>query len=114
MTVRVRLTAALVAVTAVLGAAVHGQPAPDTKPNEVRQHYTKYEHRVAMRDGARLFTSVYVPKACDAPHPILLKRTPYSVAPYGVDQYPEIIGPSEHFTKAGFIVAYQDVRGRFM
>ena len=113
MSVRVRLAAVVVAA-AGLGAGVRGQPAPDTKRDEVRPHYTKYEHRVAMRDGARLFTSVYVPKACDSPRPILLKRTPYSVAPYGVDQYPESIGPSEHFTKAGFVVAYQDVRGRYM
>ena len=29
---------------------------------EVREHYTKYEYRVPMRDGVRLFTSVLVPK----------------------------------------------------
>jgi hypothetical protein len=113
MTTRGGLLAAAV-VAAGLATGARAQPAPEAKPNEVRERYTKYEHRVAMRDGARLFTSVYVPKECDAPHPILLTRTPYSVAPYGVDQYKERIGPSEHFTKAGFIVAYQDVRGRFM
>src|SRR3569623_2150162 len=26
------------------------------------EHYTKYEHRIPMRDGVRLFTRVYVPK----------------------------------------------------
>ena len=66
-----------------------------------------------MRDGVKLFTSVYVPK--DAEHaPIMLMRTPYSVAPYGIDQYRETVGPSPHFGRAGYIVAYQDVRGRFM
>ena len=25
-------------------------------------HYTKYEYRIPMRDGKRLFTAVYVPK----------------------------------------------------
>ncbi len=118
MSVRVRrVTAAGVAAVGLVvgsGADVHAQPSPAAKPNEVRQSYTKYEQRVAMRDGARLFTSIYVPKTCDAPHPILLNRTPYSVGPYGVDQYREAIGPSEHFTKAGFIVVYQDVRGRYM
>ena len=53
MSVRVRLAAAVVVVTAGLGAGVHGQPAPEKKPNEVRQHYTKYEHRIPMRDGAK-------------------------------------------------------------
>ena len=40
-----------------------------------------------MRDGAKLFTSVYVPKDRSQTYPIMLMRTPYSVAPYGVDQY---------------------------
>jgi putative CocE/NonD family hydrolase len=79
-----------------------------------REHFTKYEHRIAMRDGARLFTAVYVPKTCEEPYPILLKRTPYSVSPYGADQYPSSLGPSEHAMKEGFIFALQDVRGRFM
>jgi len=111
---RVRCLAAALGLVAFGVAGVRAQPAPATKPNEVRQAYTKYEQRVTMRDGARLFTSIYVPKTCDVSHPILLNRTPYSVAPYGVDQYREAIGPSEHFTKAGFIVVYQDVRGRYM
>ncbi|MFN8093844.1 MAG: CocE/NonD family hydrolase [Vicinamibacteria bacterium] len=114
MSIRIRLAAAAgVAALGVAGARAQTAP-PSTKPNEVRQGYTKYEQRVAMRDGARLFTSIYVPKTCDVTHPILLNRTPYSVSPYGVDQYREAIGPSEHFTKAGFIVVYQDVRGRYM
>ena len=28
----------------------------------VKANYTKYEYRIPMRDGKRLFTSVYVPK----------------------------------------------------
>jgi putative CocE/NonD family hydrolase len=43
-----------------------------------------------------------------------MDRTPYSVGPYGVDQYKRSIGPSEEFEKAGYIVVYQDVRGRYM
>jgi len=66
-----------------------------------------------MRDGVRLFTSVYVPKDTSQRYPILLTRTPYSVAPYGVDNYRERLGPSEHFEKEGFIFVYQDARGRY-
>ena len=43
-----------------------------------------------MRDGVKLFTSVYVPKDVftdGKTYPIMLQRTPYNVAPYGVDQY---------------------------
>jgi predicted acyl esterase len=66
-----------------------------------------------MRDGVRLFTSVYVPKDTSQKYPILIQRTPYSVAPYGVDNYRTFLGPSDAFTKEGFIVVYQDVRGRY-
>jgi hypothetical protein len=43
-----------------------------------------------------------------------MDRTPYSVAPYGEDQYPKHLGPSEEFEKGGYIFVYQDVRGRWM
>src|SRR4029077_14325328 len=52
----------------------------------VRATYTKYEYMVPMRDGARLFTAVYVPKDASQKYPFLITRTPYSVSPYGVDQ----------------------------
>src|SRR5438105_209426 len=81
---------------------------------EIKAHYTKYEYRIPMRDGKRLFTAVYVPKDTSAKYPILLKRTPYSCKPYGVDQYPGDLGPSALFIKAGYIFVYQDVRGRWM
>ncbi len=80
----------------------------------VKAHYTKYEYQIPMRDGKRLFTAVYVPKDGSQKYPILLKRTPYSVRPYGVDQYPDNLGPSPLFGKEGYIFVYQDVRGRWM
>src|SRR6516165_12594821 len=61
---------------------------------EVKAAYTKYEYRIPMRDGKRLFTAVYVPKDDTQKYPILLTRTPYSVRPYGADQYPPYLGPS--------------------
>jgi putative CocE/NonD family hydrolase len=80
----------------------------------VRAHYTKHEYMVPMRDGVRLFTSVYIPKDTSRTYPILMMRTPYSVAPYGVDQYRERLGPSERLAREGYIFVYQDVRGRYM
>jgi uncharacterized protein len=80
----------------------------------IKAHYTKYEFRVAMRDGKRLFTSVYVPKDLSQKYPIMLSRTPYNVAPYGPDAYKTALGPSEKFAREGFIFVYQDVRGRYM
>ncbi len=77
-------------------------------------HYTKQEVQIPMRDGVMLFTSIYRPKDETGPHPFLLNRTPYSVAPYGAGAFPSHLGPSDRFTREGFIFVYQDVRGRFM
>ena len=80
----------------------------------LKTHYIKYECRIPMRDGVRLFTAVYVPRDTTRRYPILLQRTPYGVGPYGRDRYPENLGPSFLFGKAGYIVAYQDVRGCYL
>ena len=80
----------------------------------IKANYTKYEYRIPMRDGVKLFTSVYVPKDTSERWPILFDRTPYSVAPYGEDNYRTNLGPSELFAKEKYIFVYQDVRGRLM
>jgi putative CocE/NonD family hydrolase len=98
----------------------YGQ-APDSPEDTARKqleytraHYTKYDYRIPMRDGIKLYTSVYVPKDTSQKYPIIMQRTPYSVGPYGIDNYRSFVGPSDLFTKEGFIVVYQDVRGRYL
>jgi putative CocE/NonD family hydrolase len=83
-------------------------------PNPVRAKYTKHEFKIRMRDGATLFTAVYTPKDTTRAYPIMMIRTPYSVAPYGIDNYRTSLGPSGLFQEEGFIFVYQDVRGRYM
>lgn len=79
----------------------------------MREHYTKYEYTIPMRDGVELFAAVYVPKDGSSRYPILLKRTPYGLRPYGASNYPESPrGPMKWYAKERFIFAYQDVRGR--
>src|SRR5580692_11558555 len=80
----------------------------------VRNNYVKYEYQIPMRDGIKLFTSVYVPKDTTKKYPIMMDRTPYSVAPYGPDKYKGSLGPSPLFLHDGYIFVYQDVRGRWM
>ena len=80
----------------------------------VKATYQKYEYQVPMRDGKKLFTSVYVPKDQSKKYPIMMDRTPYSVAPYGLSAYKGSLGPSPLFAQDGYIFVYQDVRGRFM
>jgi putative CocE/NonD family hydrolase len=95
-------------------AAVSPGPAAAQGVDYVKAHYTKYEYRIPMRDGVRLFTAVYVPKDQSQLYPIMLMRTPYGVEPYGEDAYKSDLGPSAAFGREGYIVAYQDVRGRWM
>jgi hypothetical protein len=109
------------AILAILCHSLTSLYAQQTQPpaeDFVKAHYTKYEYRIPMRDGKRLFTAVYVPKATafddHGPYPFLMDRTPYSVGPYGEDNYPAHLGPSDEFEKGGYIVVYQDVRGRYM
>ncbi|TLV03254.1 CocE/NonD family hydrolase [Dyadobacter luticola] len=82
----------------------------------IREHYDKIERMIPMRDGVKLFTSIYIPKDISAAktYPIMLNRTPYSVAPYGETVFKPLIGPSMFFAKEGYIVVYQDVRGKYM
>jgi putative CocE/NonD family hydrolase len=80
----------------------------------VKANYTKYEYRIPMRDGVKLFTCVYAPKDTAQTWPIMFDRTPYSVSPYGEDNYKTAIGPSELMAKDKYIFVYQDVRGRMM
>ena len=104
----------LVLVLNVLVFRVSANPQETPKEDYVKSHYTKYEYRIPMRDGKQLFTAVYVPKDSSQSYPILMDRTPYSVAPYGEDQYRKQLGPSDEFEKAGYVFVYQDVRGAYL
>lgn len=109
---------ATLAFVAVSFPLLHGEDQQPPAESFVKSHYTKYEFRIPMRDGKRLFTAVYVPKASAfpdrGPYPFLMDRTPYSVGPYGEDRFPAHLGPSDEFEKGGYIFVYQDVRGRWM
>jgi uncharacterized protein len=104
----------LLLFTLTLTAGLLAQNRPDAPEFVVKEHYTKYEYRIAMRDGVHLFTSVYVPKDSSHAYPFLIDRTPYSVGPYGVDLYRTLLGPAADFDREGYIFVFQDVRGRYM
>ena len=76
--------------------------------------YTKIERMIPMRDGMKLFTAIYIPKGSSENYPILMMRTPYSVAPYGENNFKEKLGPNPLFANEKYIYVYQDVRGRHM
>ncbi len=75
--------------------------------------FVKYEYKIPMRDGKKLHTAVYVPKETTATFPIILKRTPYRSAPYGAE-YVKADQNQYWMAQEKYIIAYQDVRGRFL
>src|SRR5512138_2002808 len=83
------------------------------KPNYVKENYTKIDTTIKMRDGMKLYTIIYIPKDSSQQYPILMQRTPYSVWPYGKDNYPTAIMPGKMMEEK-YIYVKQDVRGRHM
>lgn len=82
-----------------------------------REHYIKHEYYIPMRDGIRLFTSVYMPiDSAGSNHPILMTRTPYSCAPYGAEAYSTRYWRSYlmQYAREGYIFVTEDVRGAWM
>ncbi|GLB49792.1 CocE/NonD family hydrolase [Neptunitalea lumnitzerae] len=80
---------------------------------DVKAHYTKKEVSIEMRDGIHLHTTIYSPKDTSKKYPIVMQRTPYSCQPYGPDKYRATIGPDKTMMEEGYIIVYQDVRGRW-
>lgn len=106
------LQAALLFLIVISCSPKEGQE-QNAQANYVKENYTKTEVYIEMRDGVKLFTSIYAPKDQSKEYPILMQRTPYSVAPYGDDAFKTALGPSPTLMKDGYIFVYQDVRGRW-
>jgi uncharacterized protein len=99
--------------------ASHAQPGPLTQQQReladyIKKDYRKREVMIPMRDGVKLFACIYEPKDASHKYPIMFDRTPYSVGPYGADNYKTSLGPDELFPREGYIFVYSDVRGRYM
>ena len=78
-------------------------------------NYYKIERYIPMRDGIKLFTSIYIPKDKSVKHPFLINRTPYSSAPYGENKFPAFYRTYQMaYLKENYIMVRQDVRGRYM
>ena len=101
-----------IALFIIIPGIIIAQPSADSA--WLVTHYTKKEVQIKMRDGIKLFTAIYEPKA-SGKHPILLNRTPYSIAPYGDKAYKAYWStPYMAYFKKNYIIVLQDVRGRYM
>jgi hypothetical protein len=79
---------------------------------KLRDHYDKAEYFITARDGVKLFTIVYTPKDKSKAYPILMNRTCYNASSYA--NYNTQGHPSDYLVKDGYILVFQDVRGRYM
>lgn len=112
-----RHIAALAAAMLASGAGpLAGQSADALDSAYIAEHYVKREERIPMRDGAHLFTAIYLPRDAGAGrrYPILLQRTPFPAAPHGPEAYPRTLGPSPFMLRDGYIYVVQEVRGRYL
>ena len=93
--------------------SLSAQAVTETDSAFIRNHYAKQEVYIRMRDGVQLFTTIYTPLDQSKKYPILLKRTPYTVAPYGKNEF---VTTFQNMTlgREGNIFVFQDVRGRWM
>ncbi|MDB5306594.1 MAG: X-Pro dipeptidyl-peptidase [Gemmataceae bacterium] len=97
---------ALVAGPALAAPGIgRAQDAADPAPR-----FDRTEALVSMRDGVKLYTTVYAPKETKGPLPVILLRTPY-----GIDGRPERLFRNylKDLAHDGYVFAFQDVRGRF-
>jgi putative CocE/NonD family hydrolase len=92
------------------------------RPPRADFQYVRREVMIPMRDGAKLYTVLIIPKGTDgrkANFPIMLDRTPYSADKSttrgGFGPWPEnILSPLyAELVRAGYIVAVEDVRGKY-
>jgi putative CocE/NonD family hydrolase len=74
--------------------------------------FQKTEAGIAMRDGVRLHTEIYVPKNATEPLPILLTRTPYGLPHDPTGLHVALRTSYRELVEEGFIFVFQDIRGR--
>jgi len=113
-------------VASVLGAAAClALPRVHDGEQESADYTLLSDVMVAMRDGVRLATDVYIPVGRAAPagtrrFPVILERTPYNkTAPSRSERTPTNATPLERgdvaafYARRGYVVVYQDCRGRY-
>jgi putative CocE/NonD family hydrolase len=87
---------------------------PENSGVKIREKYDKQEVYIEMRDGVKLFTSIYTPKGVTQPAPMILNRTPYNAEPAGEQEFNFFMTAYYRYVKEGYILVFQDVRGRYM
>ena len=82
-------------------------------PPDAITAYTKTSAMIPMRDGVRLFTTIYTPVGASKAVPFLIQRTPYSALDVNDPTVMFKIPYTANMAAEGYIFVYQDCRGKF-
>jgi putative CocE/NonD family hydrolase len=111
-------TTFIAAISALAMLSAADSDIPKTfNPPAADQDFIKREAMIPMRDGAKLYTVIVVPKGANNA-PILLTRTPYNAsarASRSNSTHMLAVLPEgdEVFVRGGYIRVFQDVRGKY-
>lgn len=95
---------------ALLLAAPMMAQAPAVQAQYAREHFTRQEVMIPVRDGIHLQTVIFTPRQQSSALPILLLRTPYGVPK---DEKALDSGRYDDLIADGYIFVTQNIRGRF-
>src|SRR5437867_5400826 len=90
------------------GPASAQEVTPKDLEEQARQ-FTRTAEMIPMRDGVKLYTTIYVPKEQKAALPFIMLRTPYGVESRGPKALKEYL---KDLADEGYILVFQDIRGR--
>ena len=79
-------------------------------PLPIAKLFDRTEQEIAMRDGVKLYTNIFVPKTIKGPLPFVMVRTPYGVEGRGPGMLQNYL---KDLAEEGYIFVFQDIRGRF-
>ncbi|SHF39165.1 hypothetical protein SAMN05444274_10545 [Mariniphaga anaerophila] len=83
--------------------------------DSIKKNYTRTEIMIPMRDGVKLFTSIYSPNDNFTKYPIIIVRTPYGSESHAEEW--KGINSKLNWTslfEEKYILVFQDVRGTYM
>ncbi len=106
-----RAAAALTLAVALLAGAAPRAGAQQAE--DIAARFDRQEVMIPSRDGVKLHTLIFVPKAQHGPLPFILTRTPYGIGNGAAERaiansYREMAQDGD-----GYIFAFQDIRGRY-
>src|SRR5437764_2787663 len=86
-----------------------GQEVTPKDLEEQAQQFTHTAEMIPMRDGVKLYSTVYVPKEQKGALPFVIMRTPYGIEARGPKALKEYF---KDLADEGYIFVFQDIRGR--